>query len=146
MELGTGDATFAPMPAVLPVIVSLQAEPFVAVHSRIRGFPPGDPDNAFDPRNPRTKVSATIDAVNLTLGQTCPASVAYVAGPEAGTYDLARSLRLGFGQFPIRRVAGKQARITIEVVGSNGLTARDEKLVTLMVLPGDASRPRNERY
>jgi hypothetical protein len=39
---------------------------------------------------------------------------------------------------PLDQVSGKQARITVEVVGSNGLYAKDEKLVTLMLMTSAA--------
>ncbi|HWU86838.1 MAG TPA: hypothetical protein VN253_06170 [Kofleriaceae bacterium] len=134
VQLGTGQIAFQPMPDTLAVVINgSQSDPFLEVHARIRGFPPGDPDNAFDPHNPKTKVSATIEALNLALGVECPASLGYVAGPESGTYDMVHSLRIGLGLLPLGQVSGQQARITVEVVGSNSRTARDEKLVTLMV-------------
>jgi hypothetical protein len=46
------------------------------------------------------------------------------------------SIKVGFGfgsTIPIDQVSGKQARITIGVVGSDGTSATDEKLVTLTV-------------
>jgi hypothetical protein len=132
VELGTGDIDFVPMPAMLAIVSSAsQSDPFLQVHARIRGMPPGNPDDFFDPRNPKTKVAAVIEDPALTLGVECPASIGYVSSPEAGAFDMLHSLRLGFGLFPLEQVSGKQARITIEVVGSNGLYARDEKLVTL---------------
>jgi hypothetical protein len=136
VELGTGDIDFEPMPAMLTIVKNAsQSDPFMQLHSRIRGMPPGSKDDPFDPRNPKTKVSAVIEEVNLTLGYPCPASLGYVPSlsAEADTYDLVHSLRLGFGSFPPDMVSGKQARITIEVVGSNRLYAKDEKLVVLIV-------------
>jgi hypothetical protein len=141
VELGTGDISFEPMPNVLPIINNLsQSDPYLQVQSRIHGFPPGSPDDAFDPRNPKTKVSAEIPELGLVLNPeiTCPASLGYVASPAPGAYDLVHSLRLGFRSFPVDQASGKQAHITIEVVGSNGLYAKDEKLVTLMTMSGAA--------
>ena len=133
VELGTGDILFEPILATVTVIKNAsQSDPFLQVHSRIRGMPPGDPDDPFDPRNPKTKVGAVIEELGLTLGLTCPASLGYVSSPEPDAFDMLHSLRIGFGTFPIDQVAGKQARITIEVVGSNKRYARDEKLVVLM--------------
>jgi hypothetical protein len=137
VELGTGDITFAPMPDMIAIISSVsQSDPYLQVHSRIRGLPPGDPENIFDPRNPKTKVSAVIADLALTLGVECPASLGYIASPsspQSGDFDLSpHSLRLGFGSFPFEQAVGKQALITIEVVGSNGRYAKAEKLVTLM--------------
>ena len=145
VELGTGDITFRPMPATLTIVRNAsQSDPYLEVHSRIRGLPPGNPDDPFDLRNPKTKVSAVIDELGLTLGVECPASLGYVSSPETGAYDMLHSLRLGFGLYPLDQVSGKQARITIEVVGSNGRYARDEKLVVVMappVTPPGARRP-----
>lgn len=134
VELGTGDIDFEPMPDVLTVVKNAsQSDPYIEVHSRIRGMPPGSRDDPFDPKNPRTKVALVSDALGLTLGVDCPASIGYVAAPVSGAFDMIHSLRIGFGALPIDQVSGKTARITIEVVGSNRLYARDEKVVTLMV-------------
>jgi hypothetical protein len=131
-EVGTGDITFDVMPAMLPIIKSAsQSDPYLQIHSRIHGLPPGDPNDLLAPGNPKTKVSAVVDELGLTLGVECPASLGYVSSPEAGAFDLVRSLRVGFGTMPLDQFEGKQARITLEVVGSNGLYAQDMKLVTL---------------
>lgn len=131
-ELGTGDIAFEPMPAMLPIIRNAsQSDPFLQIYSRIHGLPPGDPDDILARGNPRTKVGATIDELGLTLGVECPASLGYVASPEAGAFDMIHSLRIGLGTIPPAQVAGKQVRITLEVVGSNGLYAQDMKLATL---------------
>lgn len=133
VELGTGDLTFEPMPATLGIISNAsQSDPFIEVHARIRGMPPGDPQDPFDPRNPRTKVAAVIEELGLSLGVECPASLGYVPAPEPDAFDMLHSLRIGFGFTPLADVTGKQARITVEVVGSNKRYARDEKTVVLM--------------
>lgn len=132
-ELGTGDIAFEPMPAMLPIMRNgSQADAFLQIHARINGLPPGNPDDLLDPRNPHTKVGAMIDELGLTLGVECPASLGYVASPGGG-FDLVHSLRIGLGTIPLDQVAGKQARITLVVVGANGLSAQDMKLVTLTV-------------
>lgn len=132
VELGTGDIDFEPMPAMLSIVMNgSQSDPFLQVHSRIRGLPPGNPDDPFDSHNPKTKVGATIADLGLVLGVDCPASLGYIPSSEAGAFDMLHSLRLGFGTRPLDQLSGKQIRITIEVVGSNGLYAQDEKLVTL---------------
>jgi hypothetical protein len=133
-ELGTGDITFEPFPAMLPIIRDgSQSDPYLAVHARIHGLPPGNPNDILDPGNPHTKTDATIDELGLKLGVECPGSLAYVASPEggAGAFDLIHSLRIGFGTMPLAQVVGKQVRITLVVVGSNGLYAQDTKLATL---------------
>jgi hypothetical protein len=141
-QIGTGDITFAPMPDVLPVIINTgaQSDPFLQVHARIHGIPPGDPQDTLAPGNPKTMGSVVIPELGRTLGPDGPATFGYACSPEPGAYDMARSLHIGFGfgDNPLDQVSGKQARITIEVVGSNGLSARDEKLVTLMVMSGAA--------
>lgn len=131
-ELGTGDIAFEPLPAMLPIIRNAsQSDPFLAVHARIHGLPPGNPDDILAPGNPHTKVGATIDELGLTLGVECPASLGYVASSEPGAFDLIHSLRIGLGTIPPEQIAGKQARITLVVVGANGLSAQDAKIVTL---------------
>lgn len=137
-ELGTGDLTFEPMPAMLPIVTDVsQSDPYLQIYARIRGIPPGNPGDILDPRNPHTKIGAAIDELGLTLGVECPASLGYVAAPEAGAFDLVHALRIGTGIIPVGQLAGKQTRITLEVVGSNGLYAQDMKLVTLTI-PGAA--------
>jgi hypothetical protein len=141
VELGTGDVVFEPMPDVLPIINNLsQSDPYLQVHARIHGLSPGNPDDILDSHNPRTKVSAVIADLGLTLDGECPASLGYIASPEPGAFDLSpHSIRLGFGSFPPDQASGKQARITIEVV-SNGRSAQAEKLVTLTTMPADSAR------
>jgi hypothetical protein len=137
VELGTGDISFQPMPAMLPITADgSQSDPYIELYARIRGMPPGNPEDFFDPTNPHTKMTATIPGVNLTLGEMCPARIGYVASPEAGAYDLLHSLRLGIGTFPASELDGQQADLDVEVVGSNGLYAKDEKTVTLTVAVG----------
>jgi hypothetical protein len=133
VELGTGEIDFEQMPDVLALVANTsQSDPYIEVHSRIRGMPPGSPDDPFDPKNPRTKVGLVSEELGLTLGVECPASIGYVASPGVdGAFDMAHSLRIGFGLLPIEQVTGKHARITIEVVGSNRRYARDEKVVVL---------------
>jgi hypothetical protein len=135
VELGTGDVTFEPLGAVVPIVVNsgAQSDPYIQIHSRIRGMPPGDPFDAFDPANPRTKVSAVIEETGFVIGEgvVCPASLGYVAGPDADTFDIQHSLHLGFGFTPLSEVSGKQVHITLEVVGSNGLYAKAETVLPL---------------
>jgi hypothetical protein len=102
-------------------------------------MPPGNPDDPFDRENPRTKIQARIDELGLVLprGVDCPASLGYVQGPQAGTFDLIHSLRAGFGMTPLADVDGKQAVVTVEVVGSNGLYAKAEKTITIAIPPPD---------
>ena len=136
VEIGTGDLKWMAIQDTVPIVQNVsQSDPYVEVHSRMSGMPAGDAYNPFDPKNPRTKVSVVIDELGLTLGVECPASLGYLASPEAGTYDLVHSLRVGFGTYPVEQAVGKQARITLEVVGSNRRYARDEKTVTLVAQP-----------
>jgi hypothetical protein len=143
VEMGTGDIRFEPMPEIVPIVINAsQGDPFLQVHSRIRGMPGGDPYNAFDPANPRTKVKAVIEDLELTLGVDCPASLGYVESSTPGAFELVRSLRLGFGTLATAREAsGKQVTITLEVVGSNGLYAKVEKQSMLAELPPPPDDP-----
>jgi hypothetical protein len=132
VEIGTGDIDFEPLSDTLEIISSpAQSDPFVEIHSRIRGLPPGDPDDILSTANPKTKINLVIESLGLTLGVDCPANFGYVAATEPGAFDMVHSLHVGFGFMPIDDVPGKQGRITIEVVGSNRRYAKAEKLVTL---------------
>jgi len=136
VELGTGDLEWMAIQDTVTIVKNAsQSDPYLEVQARMRGMPAGDPYDPFDPRNPRTKVGIAIDALGLMLGIDCPASLGYIASPEAGAYDLGHALRIGFGDYPVDQAVGKQARITLEVVGSNRLYAHDERVVTLTTQP-----------
>jgi len=136
VELGTGDIKFAPMPDTVTIERNgTQSDPYLPIHARIRGLPPGDPNDFFDPTNPKTKISASVDDIGLVLGIDCPASIGYVPSPEPDAYDMLHSLRIGFGTNALSQIDGKSARLVVEVVGSNGLYARDERIVVLMAPP-----------
>ncbi|HEU0037031.1 MAG TPA: hypothetical protein VFQ53_40750 [Kofleriaceae bacterium] len=139
VELGTGDIAWEPMPDTLTIVKNgSQSDAFLQIHSRIRGMPPGNPQDPFDPTNPRTKIGAVVEEINLVLGAgvVCPASIGYVPAPGVdGAYDLQHSLRAGFGTFPPSDANGMHVRITVEVVGSNKLYAKAEKLVLLDIPP-----------
>jgi len=145
VELGTGNLAFEPMPDMLPIIMDAsQAAPHLLVQSRIRGIPPGDPDNLLDPGNPQTKVSVVIDALGVTLGGAYPARYGYVPSPDPGAscaFDLKQAIGVSLEMTPPDQAAGQQARITIVVTGSNGVSGQDMKLVTLTPPAAASSTP-----
>ena len=134
VTIGTGDISYAPMPDALPIVANgSQSDPFLQVHARMMGLPPGDPQDFFSPTNPRTMVGAVIPDFGLTLGVSCPATIGYVVSPDdPSMYDLQHSLRIGLGTMAVASVANHQAIITVTVVGSNGEAATDSKTVTLV--------------
>lgn len=133
VTMGTGDVAYEPMTSVLQITQSgAQSDPYLEIHSRMTGMPPGDPNDALNPKNPHTKVTAFIPDLNKMMGQECPASLGYVATSQPDTFDMVHSLRLGFGTYADAQTAmGKTVMITVEVVGSNGLYAMDQRTVTL---------------
>lgn len=137
VTIGTGDISWQAMPAMLAIVANgSQSDPFLQIHSRIRGMPPGNANDPFDPANPKTLVSATIPDLGITLGVSCPATIGYVTSPDDPTsFDLLHSLRIGIGTQPIASVVGHQATLTVEVAGSNGLLAMDSKTVMLIQMP-----------
>ena len=134
VTIGTGDISYAPMPDSLPIVANgSQADPFLQVHARMMGLPPGDPQDFFSPTNPKTMVSAVIPDLGLTLGVACPATIGYVISPDdSSMYDLQHSLRIGLGQMTVASVVNLHAIVTVTVVGSNGEVATDSKTVTLV--------------
>ncbi|MEO8699416.1 MAG: hypothetical protein ABI867_05205 [Kofleriaceae bacterium] len=141
VEIGTGDIVFEPIGAEMPITRGIsQSDPYLEIHARMRGMPPGDRDDAFDAANPHTKVSAVVIDTGFVVGAAivCPASLGYVPGPDSGTFDLQHSLRLGFGTTPLSEVSGKDVRVTVEIVGSNGLYAKAEAVVPLETIPATA--------
>ncbi len=134
VSVGTGDISYVAMPDMLPIVSNgSQSDPFLQVHARMMGLPPGDPQDFFSPTNPRTMVGAVVPDLGLTLGVACPATIGYVVSPDDATkYDLQHSLRVGLGSMAVASVIGHQATVTVTVVGSNGLVATDSKTVTLV--------------
>lgn len=132
VELGTGDLTFMTMPATLPIVTG-QSLPGLRLQARLTGIPGGDPTNFLDKANPRTMFSGAIDSLGWTMTVPCPATFGYKPDPDQpGAYILPSYHALTFSpDQPYQQAYGQQIRITIEVVGSNGLYAKDEKTVTI---------------
>jgi hypothetical protein len=134
VTIGTGDISYAPMPDMLPIVANgSQSDPFLQIHARMKGLPPGDPQDFYSPTNPRTMVGAEIPDLGLTLGVACPATIGYVVSPDdSSMYDLQHSLHVGLDTTAVGTVVGHQAIVTVTVVGSNGEFATDSKTVTLV--------------
>src|SRR5438270_6796628 len=67
VQAGTGDITFEPMPSVLQITQNgTQSDPYLEIHSRMMGMPPGDSQDALNPKNPHTKVTGVIDSLGMT--------------------------------------------------------------------------------
>lgn len=132
VEMGSGDVDWEPMPSAVQIVRNgSQSDPYLYVHARMRGMPPGDPNDFFHPDNPKTKVNLVVDELGLSLGLDCPATIGFLPATEAGAYDMLHALRIGFGVNALDQIEGKQARITIEIVGANGLYASDQETVVL---------------
>jgi hypothetical protein len=144
VTIGTGEVGFQPMPDVVTITRSGgQASAYLPINAQIRGMPPGNPDDFFDPKNPKTKVSATLVDTGAALGVQidCPASIPYVASTESGTYEMLHALRIDLGMTAPEVVANKQAILVVEVVGSNGVYAMDQKQVTMELPPAPPPAP-----
>ena len=139
VELGTGTIAFEPIPDTFAITRNggAQASANIPIMARIHGMPPGNPDDLFDVKNPKTKVSAVLVATGAPLGVQvpCPASLPYVASGTTGVYDMLHDLAIDLSMTLPEDVDHKQATITVEVVGSNGLYAMDQKTVTLTLPP-----------
>jgi hypothetical protein len=135
VTLGTGDVTWQPLGATMTITKDAsQGDPFLAIHSRMHGFPPGDPQDSLNTKNPKTKLSAVVDGTNFMMGVPCPATLGYVNSPDgvSGDYDLVHGLRLGFmTSSNAQTQSGHTIHITLEVVGNNGLYAKDERTVMI---------------
>jgi hypothetical protein len=143
VELGTGELAFQPMPDTLQLTRSgAQRSAYIPINARIRGMPPGNPDDLLDPKNPKTKVSAVLVETGAPLGLAvdCPASMPYVAAGEPGAYDMLHDLQINLATIDPMDLDSKQATLTVEVVGADGRYAIDQKIVTLIV-PPPAARP-----
>ncbi len=136
--IGTGDFSYEPMPDTLAISRpgGSQAGAYIPINAQITGMPPGNVNDFFDPSNPKTKVSAVLVDGGMPLGVQidCPASIPYMATSEPKTYEMLHALRIDRGMTDPATVANKQATLTVEVVGSNGVYAMDQKTV-MMVLP-----------
>lgn len=136
VQIGWGDVDWEPMPDHVQIVRNgSQSDPYVYVHSRMRGMPPGDANDFFNPENPRTMVTLVVVETGAKLGTECPARIGYLTSPEAGSFDMLHSQRVGFGTMDLANIEGEHAMITLEVVGANGLYASDQKMVTLSAPP-----------
>lgn len=132
--LGTGWGQFEPMPTDLPLEYGSQAGFNVVVNVQMRGFVPGNPNDVFDPTNPRTRILSYFADDGRPLNKTanCPYRKGYRA-VDANTYEMGTGVPLIFDTcWRAEHLIGRQLRIKLELLDStNGFTT-DERVVTMV--------------
>ncbi|MBA3819269.1 MAG: hypothetical protein H0X17_10285 [Deltaproteobacteria bacterium] len=128
VELGTGIGGFEPLPASLRFIQGTQGGTFLVVNARIRGLAPGNPNDFFDPGNPKTLFTA-IEFDGTEIRPPCPGTLGYVpAGPDH--FERARAQYLEFLPYEVgSRAFNTNVRLVVEIIDANGRYARDERVV-----------------
>lgn len=132
--LGTGRGGFEPMPDVLPIEWGFQDGFMFITSVRMRGVDPGDPKDALNPFNPRTRIRAFFadTGVPLNRGSYCPFRTGYVDVGN-GEYEIVQEIGVVFETcWRSDRLIGKQFRIELEITDYAGATfvASDTKIVT----------------
>jgi hypothetical protein len=126
IELGTGTSSWLPMPAELSFVLGTQSGTFLILHSRIKDLDPGNVDNFLDPRNPKTRFSATL--VDGTLvGRECPSSQGYKPTDD-GWFERKQFQNLEFLPFSLGEAAfDTTLKLKVEIIDADGKYASDEK-------------------
>ena len=126
IELGTGTSSWQPMPAELSFILGTQNGTFLVLHSRIKDLDPGNVDNFLDPRNPKTRFSATLSDGTL-VGRECPSSQGYKAADD-GYFERKQFQNLEFLPFSLGEGAfDTTLKLKVEIIDADGKYASDEK-------------------
>lgn len=141
--LGTGWNDFEVMPDVVPIEYGTQDGYMMAAHVRMTGFDPGDPNDVFEPRNPRTRIRAFFeDPIQPDGGHPARTShalnvYAYCAFRTGyrpvgdGTYELSTGVPIIFDTcWRSDNVIGRRIRIELEILDDSGGYAKDVKVVT----------------
>lgn len=135
VQLGTGLNGYAgwkPMPDVLPLEYGTQDGYNLVAHVRMTGFPPGDPDNVFDPGNPRTRILAYFDDTNvpLNVAAECAFRLGYVP-TGTGEFEMVSAVPVIFDTcWRSDNLIGRPLRIELEMLDSSGGYTTDTKVVT----------------
>lgn len=128
IEVGTGASGFEPMPAELSFVRGTQSGTFLIVHSRIKDLEPGNIDNFLDPRNPKTRFSATLFD-GTVVGRECPSSQGYKPSDD-GYFERKQYQNLEFLPFSLGEKAfDTTVRLKVEIIDADGNYASDEKEV-----------------
>lgn len=130
--LGTGYDRFEPLPTDLPLEFGSQNGFNVVANVQMRGLAPGNPDDIFDPSNPRTRILAFFadTGVPLRRSGTCPFRVGYKP-VDGSTYEFSAGVPIIFDTcWRAEQLIGHQLRIKLEIFDSAGGYVTDERLVT----------------
>ena len=126
IELGTGTSSWKPMPAELSFVLGTQSGTFLILHSRIKDLEPGNAENFLDPRNPKTRFSATLFD-GTVVGRECPSTQGYKPGDD-GYFERKQFQNLEFLPFSLGEVAfDTTVKLKVEIIDADGNYASDEK-------------------
>ncbi|HTE51275.1 MAG TPA: hypothetical protein VK698_10435 [Kofleriaceae bacterium] len=127
LEIGTGVRGFEPMPDELQFIAGTQSGTFLILHARMKGLEPGNADDFLDPRNPRTRFSATLFD-GTVVGRGCPSTQGYKPSEEEGYFERKSYQNLEFLPFALGEKAfDTTVKLRVEIIDADGRYAVDEK-------------------
>ncbi len=143
--LGTGYDQFEAMPTELPLEFGSQDGFNIVTNVQMRGLAPGNPNDIFDPSNPRTRILAYFadTGVPLRVSANCPYRVGYKP-VDATTYELSDGVAIIFDTcWRAEHLFGRQIRVTLEIFDSANGYVTDERVVTA-VAPTTPGYPTGE--
>lgn len=145
LTLGTGLDTFVPMPDELQLQLGPTGGYSVIANVRMTGLAPGNPEDIFDPGNPRTRIRAFFADDNVEVNHTrCPFRFGYLLFGDG--YQPASGVGIWFDIcWHSDQLFNRRIRIEAEIVDTSGGYATAVKTVTLVpptwVNPMDAGLP-----
>lgn len=131
--LGTGYDQFETMPTDLPIEFGPQNGFNIVANVQMQGLEPGNPDDIFDPSNPRTRILTYFadTGVPLRRSANCPYRVGYKP-IDATTYEFSAGVPIIFDTcWRAGQLIGHQIRIKLEIFDSARGYVVNERVVTL---------------
>ena len=137
VELGTGTASFEPLPDPLPLEYFVTGGWGIPVNVKMSGLEPGNPDDILDPLNPRTRVLAFFADTKIPLSYAhCPNPFGYVSqGDGTFTWPFGADVDIKLC-WDAAHLIGAQVQIDVDVVDHDGYVAHKSTTVTLGAPPG----------
>lgn len=131
IELGLDRSGFVPLPEEVTFIEGSQTQGGVLLllQARMVGLEAGGGQDYKDPRNPRTRFSATY-ADGTSFGRECPSRVGYVPSGEDGAVERVGPAFLEFE--PLTKAEpgfNTVVKLKVEVIDADGRYASDEREV-----------------
>ncbi|MEJ7599675.1 MAG: hypothetical protein WKG01_17340 [Kofleriaceae bacterium] len=130
--VGTGRDGFESMPEDLPLDYGNQDGFMLIANAKMTGFDPGNPNDNYDARNPRTRIRAYFDdtGVPLNFDAHCPFRYPYLPAGSS-EYALTQSIAVIFEVcWRSTHLFDKRIRVEMEIMDNEGGFTTDVKVVT----------------